>query len=326
MYLMDGITETAALIRRQRRVPPFLTIYEGLAQRLVGTPRFLFDDNAIYTSVELTLGRPSVLLEAIRQMRIPYPRLWVEWPESGRERLRTVFPREIGPDRPIPDRVGFLLECDATGRRGQATWAWSTMGGNIPNVCPFATFFDLDGEFAQPQARVDGLSNNNIAQVWRDNPIQLAAFLAIWRTARVEPDGEWAEDYLIELDRKHGSEAIAFAMADIYGELIQMWCNLLLLTSSRQIVDLAPVSMAKLNKHRVKRREVPRLDHTVVTLHLDPAARERQKRAPLGHARKSPRVHLVSSYLGRRGDKHWIVQPYTRGSGETIHRQVRVQR
>jgi hypothetical protein len=323
---MDCLAETAALIGRQRNHPRMFNIYTSLDERLLGTPRFLFDENAIYTSVELTLGRPTVLHDAIRQMRIPYPRLWVEWPESGRERLRTVFPREIGPDRPLPDRVGFLLEADETGRSGRATWVWAALGSTIPNVCPFATFFDLDKEFPQPSARVQGLRTNNIAQIWADNPVQIEAFLSIWRTAQVAPDGPWAEDYLIELSQRHGDEAIGYAMADIYGELIQMWCNLLLLTSSRQIVDLAPVSMAKLNKHRVKRREVPRLDHTVVTLHLDPAARERQRRAPLGHARKSPRVHLVSSYLGRRGDKHWIVQPYTRGSGETIHRQVRVQR
>ena len=104
-----------------------------------------------------------------------------------------------------------------------------------------------------------------------------------------------------------------------------IWAFLMLLTASRPIIDRRPVSMAKLNKARAKRQLPPQLDHTVVTLHLDKAAAEARRRAPLGYARKSPRVHLVSSYLARRGAKHWIVQPYWRGEGEVISRHVHVK-
>jgi hypothetical protein len=34
---------------------------------------------------------------------------------------------------------------------------------------------------------------------------------------------------------------------------------------------------------------------------------------------------MVSSYLNRRNDKHWVVQPFMRGSGDIIHRQINVR-
>jgi hypothetical protein len=62
-----------------------------------------------------------------------------------------------------------------------------------------------------------------------------------------------------------------------------------------------------------------------VSLRLAPVGATLRPVQPLGYLRKSPRVHLVSSYLARRGDKHWIVEPYWRGSGDVIHRQTHVR-
>jgi len=327
VFLMDSVCETARMVREHqpRNAAPVLGIYADLAERLVGTPRYLFDNNAIHTAVELTLGRPKVLLEALQHLRIPYPKLWVEWEETGRNKLRQKFIGEIGPNRPLPDRVGFLLDCDASGRKGHTVWAWSAMGDVIPNIAPFAPFFDFDARYTQPHERIDGLLNGNLAKIWDGHPVQQQAMLEIWQTADHRPEGPWAQSHLEEMYRRQGNIAIAYAMSDVYGEYIQMLACLLLLTSSRKIVELAPVDMSRLNRARARQHKVPRLDHTVVSMYLDPAVQARQQRAPLGYARKSPRVHLVSSYLGRRGDKHFVVQPYTRGQGETVHRRVSVR-
>ncbi len=122
MYLMDAIVETAAAVRRMgSETWPLLRLFPILADQLHGAPRLLFDRAAIATAVELTLGRPKVLVEALAHLRIPYPRLWVEWEEVGRARLRERFLETPDPERPIPARLGFLLECDAaTGRQASA--------------------------------------------------------------------------------------------------------------------------------------------------------------------------------------------------------------
>lgn len=326
MYLMDGLIEMAHALRDGGIAnAPITSIYGRLEQKLVGAPRFLLDAAATRTAVELTLSRPTVILEAVRNLRIPYPKLWVEWDEAGRERLRREWQGEISAERPLPDRVGFLLECDETGRKGLAHWVWTARKDDTPNVGAIAPFFDLDGRFHENETAHQARLHGNLAKLWGDNPIQLAALRSLWETARHDIEGPWGGVFLNEMVKWKGESAIGSAMADVYGEYIMLWGCLLLLTSSRKAVELSPVDQSRLNRARARRKQPPRLDHTVVSLYLDPAERERQRRAPLGFARKSPRVHLVSSYLGRRGEKHWIVQPYMRGEGETISRHVKVK-
>jgi hypothetical protein len=333
---MDSIAETAALIPAGRQGDhDVLRIFPDIATRLRGTPRFLLDRHATHAACELTIGRPKVTLEALKHCRIPYPKLWVEWDEADRQEFRCRFPDGdvVRPDRPIPLRLGFLLESD-DGRKGEITWLWlgPAMPGlpaelNFPNVGAVSAYFDLDRRIKQSSDKIAGLGFNNIAGLWRDNPVQTEALFSIWETAEQRPN-PWGIDFLLS---RSGSNMSLFrrylddCYADTYGEYLMAWSVILLLTASRKILDYTAVDLSKLNKTRAKRREVPKFDHTRVTLHLDATVQSRQIRAPLDYTRKSPRVHLVGRYLSRRGDKHWIVEPYWRGQGETISRHVNVR-
>lgn len=329
MYLMDAIQATAAMTRENKNADhPTLRVFPEMASRLAGVPRFLLDENAVAAAVEISLGRPKILLEALAHCRVPYSAMWVEWPESGREKLRRDFTCEITPDRPLPTRVGFLIETETGGRRGHATWVWSApgdIGSFIPNIAPIEPYFDLDEHFVQPVEKVEGFKAANLAAYWADNPVQQQALLDFWCTARHKPS-PWGMNYLATTAMLGDvEERIAYAMADVYGEYIMIWSIMFMLTASRPAVSCRDVSRAKINKVRARKREVPLLDHTEVVMHVNrqPTA---MRRAPLGHARKSPRVHLVSRYLARRGDKFWVTEPYWRGSGEAIHRVVNVKK
>jgi hypothetical protein len=331
---MDTIANAAMMVRTAR-LPndPLLKIFPAIDQKLRGTPRFLLDENAIHTAVELTLGRPKVLLEAMRHLRIPYRRLWVEWPESGRAKLREEFGDQgyIGPDRPLPERLGFLLECDESGRKGQVTWIWTSpeheeLGGSFPNVGAISPYFDLDSQTAQPSIRIEGFLRGNLCRLWKDNPIQTEALFDIWRTAEHRPS-DWGYEYITTIAGQGASveHAIANMWADVYGEYIIIWAVMLLLTSSRKTVDYRPVDRSRINKLRQKRKQFPLFDHTEVIMHLGQHSLQGQRRQPLNFKRKPPRIHVVSSFLNRRGDKHWVVAPFMRGSGDTIHRQIKVR-
>jgi hypothetical protein len=324
LYLMDSIAQVATAAPAG---DPILDIYADLRDRMTGAPRFLLDNAAIHASVEIGLGRPKVLLEALEHVQVPYPVMWVEWAEAGREKLRTLVGAvDPVPGRPIPDRLGFLLECDKGGRKGVATWAWTSPGNDVPNIAPISPFFDLDASIKQPPDRRTGILTGNLGQMWRDNPVQLEALYAIWRTAKHQPS-KWGLKYFSMLATKVGNieERIDHNFADVYGEYIEIWTIILLLTSSRQAVEYRQMDRAKINKARTKRRETPLLDHTEVVMHLSNRVAKEAPHAPLGYARKSPRIHMVSRYLARRGDKHWLVEPYMRGSGSPVPRHVQVR-
>jgi hypothetical protein len=287
---MDDIAATAGLLSQAGIHHPTTACFPQLVKQLEGAPRFLFDEAAIDTAVELTLGRPKIMLDSLVNVRIPYPIMWVEWPESGRVRLREEFEGLISDERPLPKRVGFLLETDESGRRGTATWVWNGGFGNYtpPNVAPVSPFFDLDRKFDQPLNRVEDFQRGNLPQVWRGNPVQEAALLEIWRTAahQLSP---WGEQYFAWMQQRLDDNAIASRLshlyADVYGEYIMIWAIVLMLTSSRRIVDYRPIDRNKLNRNRVKRRQAPLLNHTEVVLRIGEENVIGQRRQPLGYKR-----------------------------------------
>ena len=227
----------------------------------------------------------------------------------------------------------MLIEAEPGGRRGQVTWFWTgaDLGEDIerfPNIAPICPFFDLDAQIPQPADRITGFLKGNLAKIWHDHPVQMEALFSIWRTADHRPS-PWGNIYMRSIVLRHGEktlrEQLPYMFSDVYGEYIEIWCVLLMLTASKTVVDYRDVSRAKINKHRAKAQKPPLLDHTEVTLHINPRTVAGRPGQPLGYKRKSPRVHMVSSFLNRRGSKHWIVQPFWRGEGEVIHRQVRVK-
>src|SRR5215475_2618118 len=167
-YLMDMVASAADMVQSRihplMRDNPILQQFDVLMNKLDGTPRYLFDNNAIRTAVEVTLGRPKVMREALAHLRIPYPRMWVEWDDAGRAKLREKFQQELTFKelRPQPGRVGFLLEADETGRRGTATWLWTTpkpgsaSAIDVPNIGAVQPYFDLDRQYPIPADRIKG--------------------------------------------------------------------------------------------------------------------------------------------------------------------------
>jgi hypothetical protein len=347
MYLMDRISQMAGLIAARGGggwgfTPAAAQTFAAkplsdgggddllrgltdLAERLHGAPRFILDPTATRTMVELNLGRPKVTFDALEHIRVPYSKMWVEWDDGDRAALRNKFDRPLthAELRPMPGRVGFLLEAEKGGRAGTATWAWTTpQSEDYPNIGAVQPYFDLDQHFSMPPERVEALLKGNLAELWLDNPVQLKALFDIWSTAVHRPS-PWGEVYFRALG--NNPLAVSLSYADTVGEYIAIWAIVLMLTTSRPVVDLKPVDLSRLNKQRAKRREPALLDHTRVALRLTPQEHRPIMRGEAGFGRKSPRVHLVSRYLAHRGDKHWLVEPYFRGKGKTISRHVHVK-
>lgn len=329
MYLMDVITATAALAGPGREDHPVLKVFPQIVERMRHAPRYLLDASVMQASIEIGLGRPSIFREAMRHLRVPYSAMWIEWEETSRGMLRDrLHESVIDPTKPLPARLGFLIEADPGGRQGMVTWAWVMHQRSadydlpgvpvVPNISPFHVYFDLDRTVDQDDEMVQGLSLGQLARMWQDNPVQHEALLDIWRTSR-HVAAEWGRPWMQESRQR-------YFLADIYGEYIGIWSIMLLLTAARPTVEYKEVDLSRLNRARAKARKVPLLDYAQVTMHIDRRTVAEQRRQPLGYARKSPRIHMVSRYLNRRGDKHWIVEPFIRGSGGPVERRVHVTR
>src|SRR5688572_8313347 len=220
MYLMDAVLKTCSLFGEAARKELTIQGYLALAGKLQGTPRYLLDSAACRTAVEISLGRPKIIREAMTHIHIPYSRLWVEWDDTDRQQLREKLgqAREYTEMRPMPGRVGFLLEVEE-GRRGSATWAWSTPGGtDIPNIGPVRPHFDLDQIFSFEQ-HTAGFLKGNLARFWEDSPVQLEALFDIWRTSRHTPDA-WASAFWSKMADPRLAASLSYS--DVVGEYIMI--------------------------------------------------------------------------------------------------------
>ena len=71
-YLMDDLMGAAQAVRRSGSNHPLTQGYKVIAEKLAGVPRFLLDEAAARTTVEIGLGRPRVLVDALKTLRETY--------------------------------------------------------------------------------------------------------------------------------------------------------------------------------------------------------------------------------------------------------------
>ena len=173
---------------------------------------------------------------------------------------------------------------------------------------------------------MDALKRNQLVAPWLSNPVQETAFLEIWETSEHKPTPSGL-DFLYKVMKtgRNIETALDNFYCDVYGEYVNFWAVMLLLTASRPVVEYIPVDRSKINKVRSKKRQSPLLDHHEVTMHLIKHSKREIERGPLDFTRKSPHIHLVGRYLNHRNDKHWIVEPYMRGSGEPVPKHIHVR-
>jgi hypothetical protein len=85
--------------------------------------RFNLDEDVMAAAFNVAKSRPSSLLAAYPLCRLPYPTMWIEWECDA----RSAFVDDATPDRPMPWRMGCLIEDAGLGsnQAGVMTWLWA---------------------------------------------------------------------------------------------------------------------------------------------------------------------------------------------------------
>lgn len=93
----------------------------------------------------LSQNKPSSILSAVQQLRMPYPYVWIEWSMAERQSVKPFD--EPSHELPTPNRMGCLITSANDGRTGIMNWAWSHDDKESPiNICPLTLAFDWTGE------------------------------------------------------------------------------------------------------------------------------------------------------------------------------------
>ncbi len=320
----------------------------SLASGIEKAERFVLSDEIAAAGYQLIKSKPASLLDAMPLCRLPYRSLWLEWNGdssfvAGWNQFPTCEPtaedRIVA--RPLPWRMGCLIEGDKTGQRGQISWAWMHKESGV-NVCGLGVNFDWskDGDvLAWSRQELGTIDRDSItdafARRWLcdttdEGVIQIMKMRgADWAKLADDPRQREAVAGLLRHERSwfssHARRLIDYAWrnnpADFL-KLIKAWegdiCGeapfasaIVLMLNSRNAVEREPVDLAKLNRARRRRGRPEFLSHTVTRLYLS-KARQRDAEAT-GMSREAMRQHIVRGHFKIRKTGVYWWSPFLRG-------------
>lgn len=288
-----------------------LNVYRTMTHLLDGAVRYVLEPEVIEAACHVVMSKPTTIRDAMRLVRVPRQRMWVEWPDSARQIMRQHLGITVTNERPPPARFGFLLEADPTGRAGTCRYCWAHKAdpgeplAHYANVCVVGNIFDFDriGRHDLSRASVD-VEASGLCRRWRSRPEQIEALLDLDQCSedRATPEGE----KMINALATDISEAVALKMLglakdDIEGEFMQVLSVLILLSARNGVTRLPGPNLAKLNKARAKKKKPALLDHQIVTMRLNKGEQRASSGGGAGGLSTERRGALVQGHFVVRG-------------------------
>jgi hypothetical protein len=259
----------------------------------------------------LAFANGARLAGCLDVLRIPAPRLWVEWNDEVHQRV-------IHESQMIAEcntvvsgrRVGVLLQGtrDGYGAVARTFWDDGTSDSGEVTLSPLETHIDLRGEFTEgPDKHV--LSGGYLGLTQSDN----SAMTSLLEHVRFRFDPAWASYYReAATDLATQREVVRGSLAAVSWDPPLLLAFFLLLCA-KDATHSIPVSRATINRKRLARGHSPLLDHIEVHASLD-RVRDSGSAGLEGVARRSPRLHHVRGHLVRRDSQVFWRLPHLRGN------------
>jgi hypothetical protein len=313
MRLLDKVAQSAGptIIETVRdghtwRLPGADTLADGLQQCPL---RYVLHDEVTAVCAQLAFATNTVLSSSIGLLRVPAPRLWLEFVAIAGS--KTSIDRDCvdSETNACPrQRVGLLVTCDERGRKGSIDTCWESEDGHQPDLAPFAVEFDFDDELfsRRSYATSDGISLGMTIGNRRDLD-------GLFNCVRFKLHPEWHRYY-----RSRSISEIAFrqslqdALNPLLGDIpfLATFCLLLI---SKDALHAQPCDRSGINGARARKGRPLLLDHVELTMSLGEAAHTGRQ---IDADRSGPRLHFVRGHLVRRQDAIFWRTSHMRGKPE----------
>jgi hypothetical protein len=319
MRLLDRVARchapTRLALEHSPAVPFEVTGPSHYASRVADCPlRFVLDDDLTRASAELAFADGARLAGCLDLLRIPAPRMWVEWNDEVHQRViyDTGFTTDY--DRAAPGRrVGVLLQGSADGYTALSRTFWidaAAEESSDVNMSPLESYIDLRGECAAA-SDISGVLSGGFASV--TDPAD-AAMDSLLDHVRFRFDDSWAAYYRAAATDPDAQRHVVRSSLGAVARDIPLLLAFFLLLSAKDATRSIPISRAALNRKRQAHGRPPLLDHIEVRASLD-AVHDADGAGTELAGRQSPRLHHVRGHLVRRDNRVFWRMPHLRGSG-----------
>jgi hypothetical protein len=285
------------------------------AQTIVQCPqRYVLADDLTRACAELAFADGDRLVGCLDLIRIPAPRLWIEWNDAVHQE---VIARCGVVARGDPDacgrRVGLLLEASPCGRSAVARTFWSTRetGENRAVVSPLEIYIHLDERF-EPVAEAGGIFAGAYARLMDAHNPSVGDLLD---RVRFRFDHKWSRYYEAAAADAHARDTVIRSSLAAVAHDVPVLLAFFLLLNAKGATRPVPVLRGTVNRKRLARDRAPLLDHIEVHASLPPDSPARSEaNDELAGVRRPPRLHHVRGHLVRREDRVFWRTPHLRGN------------
>jgi hypothetical protein len=283
-------------------------------------------------------SKHSSILSALDMARAPYPYTWIEWSTKCR-------PYAVENGKPIPDKLGALLQTNKTGSKGSFTLCWkhTTPEPGI-TLNPIGLIFDWDSKSLEPvvtqYAKSFGLKSPDLTALGEQRriaiaanairntrwahlthtPAEVEAILALELRAQVVPV-DCCLPFLHKTQILPGTPVYEGYCSDLGGELPFIESFLLLLNSRNTIIEQRRDDFVRLNRARAKRARPPLKEFINTNIRL---SRTQANRLGTPADRDAARPHLVRGHFKLRRSGCYFWTSHVRGRGQPVPRDYKV--
>jgi hypothetical protein len=275
--------------------------------------RFVLGDDLTRACAELAFADGARLAGCMDLLRLPAPRLWIEWNDEVHKRvLHEAHAAGDYDGAAAGRRVGMLLQGSEDGFGAVARTFWADAAADESadvTLSPLETHIDLRGGFAYADD-IAGVLSGGFASVTHPDDAALASLLDHVRFRFDEP---WAAYYrAAATDPATQRQVVHLSLAAVVRDTPLLFAFFLLL-SAKDATRSIQVSRAAINRKRHAHGRLPLLDHVEVRASLNAVSESGSGLAePAG--RQSPRLHHVRGHLVRRDSRVFWRIAHLRGS------------
>jgi hypothetical protein len=274
--------------------------------------RFVLGDDLARASAELAFADGARLAGCLDLLRMPAPRLWIEWNDEVHKRV--IYETKSAADldcEAAGRKVGVLLDASEDGLTAIGRTFWAAAAADECSevtLSPLETHIDLRGEFAHGNRTKDALSGGFVDVTDGVDP----AMASLLDHVRFRFEDSWAEYYrAAAADAAFKRRLIRDSLAAVVRDAPFILAFMLLL-SAKDATRRIPVSRAAINRKRLAHGRAPLLDHIEVNACLDAVCVSEP--GDEGSGRLTPRLHHVRGHLVRRDHRVFWRVPHLRGS------------
>lgn len=276
--------------------------------------RYVLDDTVTAFAATLAFADAERLWDCIDLVRMPAPRLWIEW--NDRARIDAINAGGLGGPVMGRRRAGALITTDESGRRGTIEIAWMNES-ETPDLSPAI------GEFCFDTPGFDVGSDDPTA--WGATLPGAGATNDLLQFVRFRLRPEWRAYYQrFKLDTAAERRVLRHYLESVATDFL--FCmGLAIALQARNAVALSPVSVDGLNRGRRKRQRPELLDFIEVSARLDRLAARGGTEAD---TRARARLHFVSGHLVRRASRVFWRRAHLRGDanrGSVMARTIQLR-